>query len=163
MSFSNRSDTISVPPLAGLGQLLPRLAARWQDRAALVTEDRTLSYDELNHLASQVAHGLTRRGVQEGDRVSLLSQNRWEWIAAYHGVLRCGAVVNPLNVMLTGEELVHILNDSGAKVLMASRERLEAVSAALQDASSLSRTICFDEGLATAESFVDMLGESDES
>ena len=69
-------------PLDGLGQLLPRLAERWPGRTALVTAGRSLTYPELDELAGRVAHGLTRLGVQPGDRVALLSQNRWEWIAA---------------------------------------------------------------------------------
>ncbi|MCW2819803.1 MAG: hypothetical protein JWR42_2590, partial [Marmoricola sp.] len=120
-------DAVSLAPATsvdGLGQLLPRLAARWPARTALVTDERTLTSRELDALASRVAHVLTQHGVASGDRVALMSQNRWEWVAAYHGALRCGAVVNPLNVMLTGEELGYILTDSGAKVLMASRERL---------------------------------------
>lgn len=145
-------------PLDGLGQLLPRLAARWRDRTALVTDDRTLTYDELDRLASRVADGLTARGVKPGDRVALLSQNRWEWVVAYHGALRCGAVVNPLNVMLTGEELAYVLTDSGAKVLLASRDRLELAAASLRELPALERLICFDDPPEGADGFTDLVG-----
>ena len=43
------------------------------------------------------------------DRVSLYAQNRWEWIVAYHGILRIGALVNPINVMLTPKEVCYVL------------------------------------------------------
>jgi len=52
-------------------------------------------------------------GVRPGDRVSLYSPNRWEWVVAYHAALRAGAVVNPINVMLTAEEVAFVLNDCG--------------------------------------------------
>ena len=147
-------------PLDGLGQLLPRLAARWSGRTALVTDGRTVTFDELDQLASRVAHGLTSRGVQPGDRVALVSQNRWEWIVAYHAALRCGAVVNPLNVMLTGEELAYILTDSGAKVLLASRDRLDAVAEALRAVATLERHVCFDEPPTGADGFARLLQEA---
>lgn len=146
--------------LDGLGQLLPRLAERWPARTALVTDGRSLSYPELDELAGRVAHGLSKLGVQPGDRVALLSQNRWEWIAAYHGVLRCGAVVNPVNVMLTGEELAFLLTDSGAKVLMASRDRLDAVAGALRAVATLEQLVCFDEPPEGAEGFAQLLQQA---
>lgn len=152
-----------IAPLDGLGQLLPRLAARWPDRTALVTDDRTLTYDELDRLASRVASGLTARGVEPGDRVALLSQNRWEWVVAYHGALRCGAVVNPLNVMLTGEELAYILTDSGAKVLLASRDRLEVAAPSLRQVPTLERLICFDDPREEADGFAGLVAEGDDA
>lgn len=147
--------------LDGLGQLLPLLAERCPERAALVTDDRTLTYRGLERLANDVAHGLAARGVRPGDRVALLSQNRWEWIASYHGALRCGAVVNPLNVMLTGEELAYILTDSGARMLMAAGDRLDAVGQALRSVPTLERLVCFDGPRADAEAFEDLVQEAD--
>lgn len=156
-------DAASLAPATtvdGLGQLLPRLAERWPARTALVTDERTLTYQELDALASRVAHVLTQHGVASGDRVALMSQNRWEWVAAYHGALRCGAVVNPLNVMLTGEELGYILTDSGAKVLMASRERLDAASGALEAVPGLEWQVCFDEPPTGAAGFDELVREA---
>lgn len=150
------------PPLDGLGQLLPQAAWRWPRRTALVTDERTLTFEELDQLASRVAHALSARGVRPGDRVALLSQNRWEWIVAYHGALRCGAVVNPLNVMLTGAELDYILGDSGAKVLLASGERLQAVGAALGSVPGLEQIISFnDADEPAATSFASLLASAD--
>lgn len=160
MSSTSTGSAAATGSLDGLGQLLPRLAARWPDSTALVTDDRTMTYVELDRLAARVAHGLVVRGVRPGDRVALLSQNRWEWVAAYHGALRCGAVVNPLNVMLTGEELAYILSDSGAKVLMASRDRLDAAARALHGVETLERSICFDEPPEGADAFHELLEQS---
>ena len=95
--------------------------------------------------------------MQPGDRVSLLSQNSWEWIAAYHGALRCGAVVNPLNVMLTGEELAYVLTDAGSKVLLAARDRLDAAAEALRAVASLEHIVCFDEPPAGAGGFAQLI------
>ncbi|MBA2946741.1 AMP-binding protein [Streptomyces sp. PSKA28] len=144
-----------------LGQLLPRAARRWPRRTALITDHRTLTFEQLDQLSSRVAHALTARGLRPGDRVSLISQNRWEWIVAYHGALRCGAVVNPLNVMLTGEELAYILTDSGTKVLLASDERLKAAGDALAGVSTLERVVAFDDVGGDVESFETLVETAD--
>lgn len=147
-------------PLDGLGQLLPRLAARWGDRPALVTGDRTLTFNELDRLAARVAHALLAKGVRAGDRVALMSQNRWEWIVAYHGALRAGAVVNPLNVMLTGEELAYILTDSGASILFASQECLQTAGSALTGVGTLEHRVNFDGQLTGTDRFTDMIDKA---
>jgi long-chain acyl-CoA synthetase len=145
-----------------LSQLLPLVAERWPDRTALVTDDRTLTFGELDRLASRIAHALVWRGVRPGDRVSLMSQNRWEWLVAYHATLRCGAVVNPLNVMLTGAEVAHILNDSGAKVLFASGDRLEVIREAVHGVATLERVVSFDEASPQTETFGTLLDSGDD-
>lgn len=150
-----------LPPLDSLGQLLPQTALRWPGRTCLVTDARTLTFRELDALASRVAHALTARGVRPGDCVALLGQNRWEWVAAYHGALRCGAVVNPLNVMLTGTELQYILGDSGAKVLLASAERLQAVGPALGTVPGLKQVISFDAEEPGTTSFATLVASAD--
>nr|WP_300047150.1 AMP-binding protein [uncultured Nocardioides sp.] len=156
----DQGSTTSLSSLDGLGQLLPRLAARWSDRIALVTDERTLTFGELDRLAARAAHGLRARGVRPGDRVALMSQNRWEWIVSYHGALRSGAVVNPLNVMLTGDELAYILADSGARILMASRDCLQATAPNVASLATLERSICFDGALGGAEGFEALLDDA---
>ena len=61
---------------------------------------------------------------------SLYSPNRWEWVVAYHAALRAGAVVNPINVMLTAEEVAFVLNDCGAAAIFTSGEKAEVIAAA---------------------------------
>lgn len=95
-------------------------------------DDRSFSYRELQDAVSAVASGLRVLGVREGDRVSLFSQNRWEWVVSYHAILQCGAVVNPLNVMLTAAEFEYAVSDAGSKVVIASAERLDEVADAVQ-------------------------------
>ena len=90
----------SGPITADLGMIMSRAARRFGSKTALVADGRTLTYRALDDLCDRVAGGLQGLGVRPGDRVSLYSPNRWEWVVAYHAVLRAGAVVNPINVML---------------------------------------------------------------
>jgi long-chain acyl-CoA synthetase len=149
-------------PLNGLGQLLPRLAAKRPDHIALVTDERSMTFAELDRESSRVARSLQGRGISPGDRVSIFSQNRWEWIVSYHGALKAGAVVNPLNVMLTGEEVAYTLTDAGATVLLASGDRLDAVAKALAGLTSLRLVVSFDETSYPAVPFADLLALEDD-
>ena len=49
--------------------------------------------------------------------------NRWEWVVAYHAALRMRAVVNPINVMLTTEEVAFVLADCGAAAIFTSGDK----------------------------------------
>jgi acyl-CoA synthetase (AMP-forming)/AMP-acid ligase II len=77
----------------GPGDVLRVAAARFGDKPALVPAVRTLGYGELDALSDRVAAGLVAPGVRPGQPVSLYAQNRWEWVVAYHGALKAGAVV----------------------------------------------------------------------
>src|SRR3972149_5355689 len=97
-----------------LAQILTRAAARFGTKLALVPATRTPSYAARDALADRVAAALAARGIAPGSRVSLYSQNRWEWVVAYHGILKAGAVGNPINVMLTAKEGRYVLGACGA-------------------------------------------------
>ena len=108
---------------ANLGQVMSGAAAKYGDRVALVFQGQEFTYHRLDELTARLANGLQGLGVSTGDRVTLYSQNRWEWIVSYYAVLRLGAVINPINVMLTPEEVIFVTKDCGAKVLLASADK----------------------------------------
>ncbi|MFD6059477.1 class I adenylate-forming enzyme family protein [Rhodococcus wratislaviensis] len=124
-------------PSVGPGEILPFAAARYPDKVGLVVGDRRLTYRELDHLSDGVAASLCARDIGPGDVVSLYGQNSWEWIVSYHGALKAGAVVNPINVMLTGPELSYVLSDCGAKAVFAGPTQANTVSGALEDVASV--------------------------
>jgi long-chain acyl-CoA synthetase len=139
-----------------LGQILPRAAARFGAKPALVTDARTLSYAELDALSDRVAAGLAARGIAPGDRVSLYAQNRWEWIVAYHGILKAGAVANPINVMLTAKEVRYVLGDSGARAIFCGPDKAAAVLDAARDVPGVEHVVSFGEAPAGALAFAEL-------
>ena len=74
--------------------IVARSAERYGVKPGLVADGRTLTYQDLNGRCNRVAGGLQGLGAQLGDRVSMYSPNRWEWLVAYRAALRIGAVVN---------------------------------------------------------------------
>jgi long-chain acyl-CoA synthetase len=145
--------------MSGLAQLLPRAARRFGVKPALISSNRVLSFTELDQLSGLVADSLAKRGLVAGDRVSLYSENRWEWLVAYHGILKAGLVVNPLNVMLVPEEVCYVINDSSIAAIIGTGERLGPIAARASELPTLCTSIAFDGGTAGCESFDDLLAE----
>jgi long-chain acyl-CoA synthetase len=140
-----------------LQSILPAAAAKHGTKVALVTGGRALTYQQLDDLSDAFAGALKLRGIDAGDRVSIYSPNRWEWIVAYHGILKAGAVVNPINVMLTPEEVVFVLNDCGARAIVTSGDKAAAVTNLRGEAPALHSVIVFDDGPDGTVAFEDLL------
>lgn len=102
-----------------LTALLDLSARRYPERTAIVAGQRRYTYRELDQAACRTANLLSGRGVRPGDRVALMCPNVPEFTVAYFGILKAGAVVVPLNVMLQGREVAYHLADSGAKAFVA--------------------------------------------
>ena len=82
-------------------------------------EWKTLAYREFLARVRNVAEALARTGhVRPGDRVALMGANSPEWCAIHYAITGLGAVAVPIDVKLQGQEVSHILSDSGAGVLL---------------------------------------------
>jgi len=108
--------------VATIGEILPNAAARYGDKTALMVEGRAFTFRELDALSNRAANGLSASGVGPGDRVTLYGPNCWEWLVAYYAIAKCAAVVNPINVMLTPEEVRYVVEDSGARAVVAATD-----------------------------------------
>lgn len=140
-----------------VGMIVTRAARRFGPKPALVTGGQALTYTALEQMCQRVAGGLHALGVRPGDRVSLYSPNRWEWVVSYHGALRAGAVVNPVNSMLTPEEVAFVLSDCGAAAIMTTGEKAAAILPLAPDIPSLRQIISFDQAPGGATRFGDLL------
>jgi long-chain acyl-CoA synthetase len=105
-----------------LANFLIETAQRHPDRPALRLDDLVVTYDALDHESARVAAFLRERGVAAGDRVGIMMANVPQFPALYYGILRVGAVVVPMNVLLKGREVGFYLGDSGAKLMFAWHE-----------------------------------------
>src|ERR1035437_7112905 len=101
---------------------------RWQDKDG---GWKPITSAEMYGRVRALAGALAGWGVGKGDRVVLLSENRWEWPVTDFAVLALGAVDVPLYLTLTAEQVGYMLRDSGAKVAVVSnREQYDKVCAA---------------------------------
>ena len=126
-----------------LGQISAEAARKFGDKTALIIGEDRYSFSDVDKLACQLAGGLASLGVVQGDIVTLYSENRLEWLVTYYGVTKLGAVINPINVMLTPDEVRYVVQNCGAKAIVASHAKA-APLAGIDADSSVSALISFD-------------------
>jgi fatty-acyl-CoA synthase len=93
-------------------------ALRHPDRVAVVFGERSYTYAGLDEAVNRAAHALSVAGLRKGDRMLLISGNSDRFIIAFYSALRLGALVVPVNPASAAPELLHILGDSGASLLV---------------------------------------------
>ena len=107
-----------------LPELLARAALERPDHPAAVA-DRTLTYRELDELASRVAAALTLAGVRPGDRVGVCARKSVGVVASLYGAMRAGAAYVPIDPASPVLRATHIANDCAVAALVGDRERLD--------------------------------------
>ena len=125
-----------------IGQIPVEAAKKYGEKTALVLPDRSLTCNELDAISNRCANALVSLEVKSGDRVTLYSSNCWEWIVSYYGALKTGAVINPINVMLTPGEVEFVANDCGASVVIASYEKALSIQG-VKEKSDVREVIAF--------------------
>lgn len=134
---------VALPPVL-LHGLVECGAAAWPDAVALVDDGRPLTYAQLQGQVLAVAAVLRRSGLAAGDRVAVFLDKRIETVAASFAATAAGGVLVPVNPVLKPAQVAHILQDSGARVLVTSLARLTALRAVLADAPDLARVLVTD-------------------
>lgn len=99
-------------------RLLAESAALHPGKAAIVCGDRRISYAEFASLTDRLACNLAARGVARGDRVVVLMDNIWEAAVSIYAVLRAGAVFCPVNPSIHDDGLRHVVENTGARVIL---------------------------------------------
>ncbi len=107
---------------ASVARVLDVALATDPGREALVTRTRRLTYADLDREADRAAHALRDLGVAAGDRVAASLPNDADVVVAFHGAMRLGAVWVGVNRALAPPEKRHLLQDSGAVVLLCDDE-----------------------------------------
>jgi fatty-acyl-CoA synthase len=125
MADKSYTSATSVTPLLGdtIGQNLDRTVARFPGRLALVDvpQDRRLSYAELASEVSTLALALHASGIAKGDRVGIWAPNCAEWTITQYATARLGAILVNINPAYRTSELEFVLNQSGARLLIAAQ------------------------------------------
>ena len=104
----------------GVGGLLTRAAATWPEQPAVLDTGtgRGLTYRQVDAAAQAQARRLADAGVAPGDRVGVRLPTSVDFVVAFFGALRAGAIVVPLSPQVPGPELAKLLEHSGAKVVV---------------------------------------------
>ncbi|MEJ7928994.1 long-chain fatty acid--CoA ligase [Ramlibacter sp. AN1015] len=119
-----------VAPQTSLWDNLSISARRYPDKAALVFFDRHLTYSQLHAQAERLAAHLHGLGVRRGDRVLLDMQNCPQLVVAHFAILRCDAVVVPVNPMNRAQEIAHYITDPEVQVAITTGDLAPEVARA---------------------------------
>jgi len=95
-----------------------RMSERFPDRTAVLYLGEGFSYSHLRELSERFAGSLIGMGVKKGDRVMLYISNCIQWIVAFLGIQKIGAVVVPVSPIYTSFEIEYMINDSGAETII---------------------------------------------
>jgi len=131
-----------------LPSLFRAVAARWPEAPAVLTEAPVWTYSALDRASDSVAAGLTERGVAPGDRVALYCPNGADFVVCYLAILKCGAVVVPINLLQSPAAIAFMLDDCGVTALCVHTDLAGPAGAACAEVAAvrLRVGIGFDDG-----------------
>jgi fatty-acyl-CoA synthase len=104
-----------------------------------------VTYGEASQQINRLANAFSSAGLKKGDRVAVLSKNSVEYAFIYFAGAKSGVVPVPLNYRLAPHEWTYILNDSQAKMLIASPQYQEAVEGIRSGLETVAHFVCVGE------------------
>ncbi len=105
-------------PKAPLFHFLEEAARKYPDRACTIFKGAVISYREMNALSDHMAAALVKMGVKKGDRVGIFMPNTPQFVIAYYGILKAGAVVVAMNPTSPVDEVLTPVNDANIEVVL---------------------------------------------
>ncbi len=130
-----------------LNEIFFAIVERKHDRVMLVRQASQwvpISSQEFYRDVVGVARGLNKWGLNKGDRVAILSENRFEWAVTDFASLLLGIVVVPIYATLTAQQTAYILCDSGARAVFVSTEKQLQKVLSIKDQTAVERVVLMD-------------------
>ncbi|MGA7809966.1 acyl-CoA synthetase [Bradyrhizobium sp.] len=135
------AGTIKTAREHSIADLLRRSARRCPNKTAIVCGRVVWSFAAMDTICDRLGRGLLGLGIAQGERVAVLSRNSHAFAALRFALARIGAVLVPINFMLNPDEIGFILANSGAKVLAAGPDLIEAARAAAAKGSAVGKLL----------------------
>ena len=99
--------------------LIKHQAKNYSSKPALISDDETLTFSDLDKLSTNIASHIINLGILPGDRVAIWAPNMNEWVLAGIAIHKAGGVLVPINTRMKGKEAAYILNNAEAKILFS--------------------------------------------
>ena len=120
----------------------PKSVANWQKLKGIWQEQ---TWEEYGQLVKQIGLGLKSYGINKGDKISILSQTRMEWVACDMGIIAIGGITAPIYHSNTAEQIQYIAEHSEAKLIfLEDQEQLDKVIKVWDRLPSVTKIIVFD-------------------
>lgn len=151
MSTHASPTTLPVKPVSStVADIIARSAGRFATQTAVEFSDRAWSYADLDAAVTAVAREFLALGAAKGDRIAAYGKNSDLYLILFLACARAGLIHVPVNFQLTGDELDYILANSGAEIVFADDDLIEAVNATPSGAAGQVRTLSSLLGPASA-------------
>jgi len=124
--------TLEIPDVPFF-HFLEESAKKFPDRACTIFKGAVITYQEMNAITDRVAAALVNMGVKKGDRVGIFMPNTPQFVMAYYGILKAGAVVVATNPLYTVPEIAHQASDAGIEVMFVMTNFYEKMKKAQPD------------------------------
>jgi fatty-acyl-CoA synthase len=147
----------------GIGSWLVKREFLTPEKEAVVDDEKRLSYRELNGRVNRLTNALLGLGLQNGDRVAVLSYNRVEFLEIIMAAAKLGLMVVPLNWRLTAPELAFIVNDSNAETLFFDADLIELIKSLKEKTSQTHFIVIGNQEISDAYKYESMLSDQSES
>lgn len=135
-----------------VGTVLARQGQRLHDKPFVQFEDRApCTFGAMDASATRIANALAALGVRPGDRVLAMLPNSVEFLQAWFGVSRLGAVFVPINTAYKGAFLQHVINNAGGRLILIDREYVPLLHAIEADVPHLDTAVVVETGGDTAD------------
>ncbi len=125
----------------GLGKMLEETAKKHRKKPALFFEGKEISFEQLDENVNRLANGLRKLGIEGGDRVAIMLPNIPGFVYSFFALQKLGAIAVPFNTMYKGREILHILNDSGARAIITLTNFAPLINELKPDVPSLEHII----------------------
>lgn len=140
------------------GDMLRRSAERFPNKPAVLWQQTSLSYGQLNADANRLANALLGRGLAKAGKVGIICRNRPEYATAFFGVARSGGVLVNISVLYAAEELQFVLAKADVEVLLVEDIFVDKL-AAVRDQLPKLKSVHVIGGKSDASGFADLLAE----
>ena len=124
-----------------INDFLENSARLFPEKQAVWFKGKWKTYAQIDAMANRLANYLISAGVVRGDRVAILYENSFEYIASYFAVLKAGCVTVALNTETTSESLVYVLNHAKAKAIVSQGKYVKFLLPAIQKTPELTHVI----------------------
>lgn len=128
-----------------IGDMIRRSCYHYPDKVALVYNDRTFTYSELEDAANKVANALTDIGIRKYDRVSILAHNTIHHVLTWLGCCKIGAIYLAINYLLKGKDITYCINHSESKLFIVEDALYNLVQDVLDDMPTVENLIWSDD------------------
>jgi acyl-CoA synthetase (AMP-forming)/AMP-acid ligase II len=116
----------------------------YPEREAVVDGDLRLTYEQFFDRCDRWSSALTSLGVRQGDRIAYIAPNTHAMLESFYAIPQAGAILVPLNYRLTANDFAYLINHSGAKIVCAHSDYLEAVESIRSELTNVNAFVALE-------------------